>query len=177
MSEQRIDTGADAATGTDADPGEGLGLSDHADPLNPGGSAGSDADMPQPTADRPGGGTADTADSAETEGASHLRDTQARAGGTPDLSGRMPTGTDQGGPAGSADSGGSDGPGGSAGSGGSSGSGDSGGAAGRPSTERTGEIGSEPREHRREVDPGSVATEFGDRADEAPDDDIAHPTI
>lgn len=28
-----------------------------------------------------------------------------------------------------------------------------------------------------DADPGSVATEFGDRADEAPGDDIAHPTI
>ena len=159
MSEQRIETGADAATSTDADPGEGQGLSDHADPLNPAGSAGGDADMPQPTADRPGGGTADTADSAETEGASHLRDTQAKAGGTPDLSGREP-----------AAGGGS--------TGGSSGSGPAGGgSAGSAGTDTVGEVGSAPREHRREVDPGSMATEFGDRADEAPDDEIAHPTI
>jgi hypothetical protein len=38
VSEQRIDTGAEAATGSDADPGEGLGIADpaaHADPLDP----------------------------------------------------------------------------------------------------------------------------------------------
>ena len=40
-----------------------------------------------------------------------------------------------------------------------------------------GEISAQPREQRRAEDPGSMATEFGDRVDEAPDGDIAHPSI
>jgi hypothetical protein len=154
MSEQRIDTGADAATGTDADQGEGLGLTDHGDPLNPAGSAGGDADMPQPTADRPGGGTADTADSAETEGASHLRDTEANQGGTPDLSGREPAGERSG-----------------------WGDGTTGNTNATTGDGSVGEVSSAPREERRREDPGSAGREFGDRADEAPDDEIAHPSI
>jgi hypothetical protein len=38
-------------------------------------------------------------------------------------------------------------------------------------------VSAAPSEERRQEDPGSVATEFGDRADTAPDDDIAHPSI
>ncbi len=45
----------------------------------------------------------------------------------------------------------------------------------------TGEVSAAPSAERRAEDPGSVATEFGDRADTAPDDgpaaDIAHPNI
>lgn len=41
----------------------------------------------------------------------------------------------------------------------------------------TGEVSAAPSEKRREEDPGSVATEFGDRADTAPDGAIAHPSI
>jgi hypothetical protein len=41
----------------------------------------------------------------------------------------------------------------------------------------TGEVSAEPSPERRAADPGSVATEFGDRADSASEDDIARPTI
>lgn len=44
-------------------------------------------------------------------------------------------------------------------------------------TADTGEVSAAPSEERRREDPASVATEFGDRADTAPDDAIAHPSI
>lgn len=85
MSEQRIDTGADAATRIDADPGEGLGTGGAAPDRR--GATGGDAEMPQPTADRPTGPGAD--DSADTEGERYLRDTQAnQAVGEPSRDGR-----------------------------------------------------------------------------------------
>jgi hypothetical protein len=79
MSEQRIDTGADAATSTDADPGEGLGTAGPA--ADPRGAAGGDAEMPQPRADRPTGGG--TSEGGETEGERYLRDTEANQAGDP----------------------------------------------------------------------------------------------
>jgi len=167
MSEQRIDTGAEAATSTDADPGEGLGLSGagaHTDALNPRGTAGGDAEMPQPAADRQGG-TADADTGGGTEGEAHLRDTRARQDSPADLSGRSPAGSG-GSPAGSR--GGPD-----------TGSGP--GRDHRDAVAGTGEVSAAPSRDRRAEDPGSVATEFGDRADAAPDDgpeaDIAHPNI
>jgi copper transport protein len=131
MSEQRIDTGADAATS-------------------------GDEDLPQPGVDR---GSAATADSGDTEGESYLRDTQAKQDGGADLGGRM-----------ASDSGSA------SGSGSGSGSGD-GSRPDREPTAETGEVSAAPSEERRQEDPGSVATEFGDRADVAPDDDVAHPSI
>jgi len=167
MSEQRIDTAAEAATSTDADPGEGLGLSGagaHTDPLNPRGTAGGDAEMPQPAADREGGTAGDTG--GTTEGEAHLRATRARQDSPSDLSGRSPAGSGGGSGAGSA-----------GGSGGGSGAG----GDRRDGVAETGEVSAAPSQDRRAEDPGSVATEFGDRADTAPDDgpegDIAHPTI
>jgi hypothetical protein len=158
MSEQRIDTAADAATSTDTDPGEGLGVAaPHGDPLNPEGAAGNDSELPQPTADRRSTGSTDP---GETEGESYLRDTQAKQGGSADLDGRQPgSGSKPG--SGSA-------PGSSSGSGGVS--------AGRSGTAETGEITAEPSPERREEHPGSVASEFGDRAGTAPADD-GHPSI
>jgi hypothetical protein len=158
MSEQRTDTGADAATSTDADPGEGLGTSGPS--ADPGGGAGGDAGMPQPTADRPSGTAADPGD---TEGESYLKQTQANQDADTDLSGREPTAS---------------GPSGDSGSG-SGGSSEAGGGAGNPAGAgpHAGEISAEPSERRREQDPGSVAEEFGDRAGTAPDDDIARPSI
>jgi hypothetical protein len=186
MSEQRIDTAADAATSRAADPGEGMGVTGaeaHTDPLNPGGSAGGDARMPQPGPDRPG----DDGDvSAVTEGAAHLRDTEAKQSGSPDLSGREPAAS---GSATSGSAGSGSGPSGSAGSGsagsrttasGAAGAGSSGpSSAGREGTPpaETGEVSAAPSEDRRAERPGSVATEFGDRADEAPEDEIARPSI
>src|SRR5215207_8206700 len=175
MSDQRIDTGAEAATSTAADPGEGQGAADpgaQADPIDPQRrrTSGGDAEMPQPTPDRPGAapaaGGADTADTediedtADTEGAAALRDAHRAADqqqrGEPDLGGRQPAG---------------DGstrrplaPG-------------SGAATERPARAETGEVSAAPSPERRAEDPGSVATEFGDRADSAPEDDIAHPSI
>jgi hypothetical protein len=52
----------------------------------------------------------------------------------------------------------------------------SGGGTGRAHAE-TGEVSADPNPDRRAEDPGTVATEFGDRADTAPEDDIAHPSI
>lgn len=46
-----------------------------------------------------------------------------------------------------------------------------------PARAEIGEVSAAPSEDRRREDPGSVATEFGDRADTAPEDDIAHPSI
>jgi hypothetical protein len=173
MSDQRIDTGAGAATGTDADPGEGLGTADpgaHADPLDPRGhrTSGGDAEMPQPTADGPGAAPGGGGD-ADTEGASALQDAQQAVAeqqrGEPDLSGREPAG-DEAPRAGAAGSAG--GPAGGAGS-------DSG-VGERPVRAQTGEVSAAPSPQRRAEDPGSVATEFGDRADSAPEDDVARPT-
>ena len=117
-------------------------------------------------ADRPAGGTADTADTLETEGVGGLADAQAtverQQRSDPDLSGRLDSGSDSGSGSGGSGSGGS-------------GSG-SGGSGGGPTAE-TGEVSAAPSEQRREEDPGSVATEFGDRADTAPDSDVAHPNI
>jgi hypothetical protein len=188
MSEQRIDTGADAATSTDADPGEGLGA---AGP----GAAGGDAEMSQPTADRPGGSAG--AEPGDTEGESYLRDTLANQRGQSDLGGRKPAAAD--GPEAGSESGTTDratgsrsgatdrgtGSGSGTTSGGTaSGSGTTGSATrpgGRSATagSRTdaGEITAEPSERRRREDPGSVAEEFGDRAGTAPSDDVAHPSI
>lgn len=131
MSEQRIDTGADAATS-------------------------GDTDTPQPGLDRP---SAETADSGDTAGESYLRDTEANQGGDADLGGVL-----------SGDSGSG------SGSRSSSGSG-SGSGADREPTAETGEVSAAPSQERRQEDPGSVATEFGDRAATAPDDEIAHPSI
>jgi hypothetical protein len=50
------------------------------------------------------------------------------------------------------------------------------GGSGRSPAEN-GEVTAEPNEERRAEDPGSVASEFGDRADESPEGDIAHPSI
>jgi hypothetical protein len=162
MSEQRIDTGADAATSTDADPGEGMGAAGPS--ADPRGAAGGDAELPQPTADRPtGAGAAD----GDTEGESYLRATQAKQGGdqppgsgrgaaSDDASPSRPAGPDGGrgtGPAEAADT------------------------RRRVDEPSAGEVTSEPSQRRREADPGSVAEEFGDRAGTAPDDDIAHPSI
>jgi len=166
MSDQRIDTGAEAATSTAADPGEGQGAADpgaQADPIDPQRrrTSGGDAEMPQPTPDRPGAApAAGGADTADTEGAAALRDAHWAADqqqrGEPDLGGRQPAG---------------DGstrrplaPG-------------SGAATERPARAETGEVSAAPSPERRAEDPGSVATEFGDRADSAPEDDIAHPSI
>ena len=101
MSDQRIDTGAEAATSTDADPGEGQGTADtgaHADPLDPQGlrASGDDTEMAQPTADGPG--VAPGADgSADTEGASALQEAQQTAEAQqrrePDLGGWEPAGS------------------------------------------------------------------------------------
>jgi hypothetical protein len=137
MSDQRIDTGADAATS-------------------------GDGDLPEPGVDRP---SAATADSGDTEGESYLRDTEAKQGGDADLGGR--TAADPG-----ADPG--------AGSGSGSGSGSAPGAAAPHRSEPaagTGEVSAAPSAERRAEHPGSVASEFGDRADTAPDDEIAHPSI
>jgi hypothetical protein len=164
MSDQRIDTGAEAATSTDADPGEGMGTADpgaHADPLDPQGhrTSGADAELPQPAADRSGGAPAADA-SAETEGASGLQEAQqtatAEQRGDPDLSGRQPADTGAGQPAASAASAES---------------------AARPAHAGTGEVSAPPSAERRTEDPGSVAAEFADRADSAPDDEIARPSI
>ena len=109
----------------------------------------------------------DTAADGDTEGERHLRATQAAQDAPADLSGRGPV----------------------AGSGSDPGSGSAGSAAGSGSggvwtgggTAGTGEVSAEPSQQRLAEDPGAVATEFGDRADTAPDDgpeaDIAHPTI
>ncbi|MFL6130203.1 MAG: hypothetical protein ACJ73E_14210 [Mycobacteriales bacterium] len=160
MSDQRIDTGADAATSTDADPAEGQGIADpgaHADPLDPEGhrTSGADAEMPQPTADRRGAAPGE-AGSAATEGASGLQQVQRTAESEqrsePDLGGREPAGARVNQPA--APSG-----------------------AARPAPAETGEVSAPPSPQRRAEDPGSMATEFGDRADSAPEDDVAHPSI
>ena len=69
MSEQRIHTGADAATAGDADPGEGQGLQQpgsHGDLLASGGEG--------PSADRVDPPVSD--EQADTEGARHLREAQ-----------------------------------------------------------------------------------------------------
>ena len=160
MSEQRIDTGADAATSTDADPGEGLGTAGPS--ADPRGATGEDAEMPQPTADGPGG--TGTADPADTEGERYLRDTQAKQAGSAGAGGRKPvaSGSDEQPPAGREDRAG---------------------ATGASSRTReaddphVGEPTAKPSQRRREADPGSVAEEFGDRAGTAPDDEVAHPTI
>jgi hypothetical protein len=165
MSEQRIDTGADAATSTDADPGEGLGVAGPS--ADPRGAAGGDAEMPQPTADRPGGGGA--AGSGGTEGESYVRDTEAHQRGEADLDGREPAGD-----------GGTSRPAGEPRRRPTGPDGDF-----RPSADATrpradaepGEVTAEPSQRRREQDPGSVSEEFADRAGTAPDDDIAHPSI
>ena len=166
MSEQRIDTGADAATSTDADPGEGLGTSGPS--ADPRGGAGGDAEMPQPTADRPSGSAAEPGD---TEGESYLKQTQANQNADTDLSGREPAAS---GP--SSDSGNDSGRDSGRGSGGGN---RAGGGAADPAGAgpHAGEISAEPSERRRQQDPGSVAEEFGDRAGTAPDDDIARPSI
>ena len=165
MSDQRIDTGAEAATSTDADPSEGLGTADAgamANPQDPLASraSGGDDDMPQPRADEPTG-VADTGDAAETEGASYLQQAQRTAEsqqrGEPDLGGRQPAGDDAAGP--SAAPGVPDAP------------------EARPAGAGTGEVSASPSPERRAEDPGSVAAEFADRADTAPDDDIARPII
>lgn len=163
MSDQRIDTGAEAATSTDADPGEGQGTADpgaHSDPLDPQGprASGGDAELPQPTADRPGAAP-EAGGSADTEGVSGLQEAQQTAAAQersePDLSGREPAaGVDADRPAAP------------------SGSGES-----RPAPAETGEVSAPPSARRRAEDPGSTASEFGDRADSAPDDEIAHPSI
>jgi len=44
-------------------------------------------------------------------------------------------------------------------------------------TAETGEVTAPPSAARRAEHPGSAATEFGDRADEAPKADEAHPNI
>jgi hypothetical protein len=166
MREQRIDTGGEAATGTSADPGEGLGTATpgaHTDPLDPLAQrqSGSEADMAQPRADSPAAPGADADADADTEGARYLQETQGTAAAQqrsePDLGGRQPAGE---GPLGD--------------------------DAARPSlasgsagdaTAETGEVSAAPSPERRAEDPGSVATEFGDRAGTAPEDDIARPTI
>jgi hypothetical protein len=164
MSEQRIDTGAEAATSTDADPGEGLGTADpgaHADSLDPLAqrASGGDAEMPQPRPDEPAG-SPDT-DAAPTEGARSLQqaqqtaETQQRTG--TDLGGREPAAARPSPASGMAEPPGS----------------------GRPAEPRagTGEVSAPPSPERRAEDPGSVEAEFADRADTAPEDDIAHPSI
>ena len=118
--------------------------------------------MPQPTVDRPGAG--DPRDTADTEGVGALQDAHRAAAEQqrrePDLSGREPTGDDAARP--------------------SLAPGAAGGSAGdstRPARAETGEVSAAPSPERRAEDPGSVATEFGDRADSAPEDDIARPSI
>jgi hypothetical protein len=173
MSEQRIDTGAEAATSTDADPGEGQGVADpgaHADPLDPQGhrTSGDDSEMPQPTADRPG--AMPGADgSADSEGASALQEAQQTAGAQaePDLGGREPAGSGVDQPSTGSGSG-LDRP--------ATGSGSGPGGA-RPAHTEAGEVSARPAPERRAEDPGSMATEFGDRAGSAPDDDGARPSI
>lgn len=149
MSEQRIDTGAEAATSTDAV-------------------------LSEPTADEPSrsvdqGDTADTADTADTEGASYLQQTQRTAEEKqrrdPDLSGREPAG-DAARPSlapGAAED--------------TRAAEDPGAAGERSARPETGEVSAPPSPERRAEDPGSVAAEFADRADTAPEDDIARPSI
>ena len=51
--------------------------------------------------------------------------------------------------------------------------------SGRPAEPRaeTGEVSAPPSPERRAEDPGSVEAEFADRADTAPEDDVARPSI
>jgi hypothetical protein len=166
MSGQRIDTGAEAATSTDADLGEGMGTvgpGAHADPQGHR-TSGDHAEMPQPTAARPGAAPAAGAGAADTEGASGLQQAQQTAAaeqhGDADLSGREPAGgRGAAQPSAWPESAGS-------------------GASGtRPAHAETGEVSAPPSPERRAEDPGSVAAEFADRADSAPDDEAAHPSL
>jgi hypothetical protein len=170
MSEQRIETGAEAATSTDADPGDGLGLASpesSADPLDPSGPRppGGDPDVARARADQPAAAAGAATGSADTEGARSLQEAQQiveaqqSGGGQPDLGGREPAGDAVGG-SGTA------------------------GAAEQPRAERaerpgadTGEVSAPPSPQRRAADPGSVEAEFADRADTAPADEDAHPSI
>ena len=152
MSDQRIDTGAEAATSTDADPGEGQGTADpgaHADPLDPQGlrASGDDAEMAQPTADGPGWRRERTAARTPRARARCRR----RSGPPRPNSAASPTWAGGSRPVPAADqpptASGSD----SAGS--------------RPAHAETGEVSAPPSAQRRAEEPGSMATEFGDRAD------------
>jgi hypothetical protein len=168
MSDQRIETGADAATSRDADPSEGLGTASpaaHANPLDPRAerNAGGVDEMAQPATDG-SPGAAQSGD-ADTEGARYLQQEQQtverQQDAEPDLGGREPAG--DGGPRRSPGSASAEPARGSA-------------EPARPEA-RSGEVSAEPSAERRAEDPGSVGREFGDRADSAPDDEIAHPSI
>jgi hypothetical protein len=161
MSDQRIETGADAATSRDADPGEGQGIASPAgstDPLDPRAerNTGDVDDMAKPGTD----GSPGAADGGEagTEGASYLQQEQRRVESqqeaAPDLGGREPAGDEVARPSPAAGS-----------------------AEPAPPRAEGGEVSAEPSPERRAEDPGSVGREFGDRADAAPSDDIAHPSI
>jgi hypothetical protein len=159
MSDQRIETGADAATSRDADPGEGQGTASPAgrtDPLDPRAEPNTGDDMAEPGTD----GSPGAADGGEagTEGARYLQQEQRRVEsqqeGAPDLGGREPADDEVARPALAAGS-----------------------AEPAPPRAEGGEVSAEPSPERRAEDPGSVGREFGDRADAAPSDDIARPSI
>ncbi len=82
MSEQRIHTGAEAATAADADEGDGHGLQhvgSHGDMLT-GGDTGLTA---------PGADTAEAQDTPDTEGGRYLAETQNAAGERTDREGGL----------------------------------------------------------------------------------------